>query len=571
MPRVHLRLLAASAVLLLVVISSIIFAEAQRIGTDTYAITNARIVTVSGPVIEKGTVVIRDGLIVAVGANAAVPADARTIDGNGLTIYPGLIDANTSLGIPEPSPSPSASPGQGGGFLAALLRPPTASTSNSTQPPGLQPETLAEDLIRAGGDPIDIERSAGITTALTAPRTGIWIGQSALINLAGDTPQQMILRSPVAMHVGFTSLRGGYPGSLMGVFAVLRQMLLDAQRYREAQRIYEQSPRGLRRPSQDRSLEALLPVIDGRIPVVMYADREREIQRALDLADEFKLKVIIAGGMESWKLADRLQKENVPVLLSLNFPRRTTAAMPEADPEPLRVLRERVAAPKTAGKLANAKVRFAFQSGGMSAITDFVANAAKTIDNGLSKDDALRAFTIRSAEIFGVADRLGSIETGKIANLTITRGDLFERNSRVTHVFIDGRPVDLRPVTPGAGPGANIASGAWTLAVDLGQGELAVTLTLQQEGERLRGSMQGALGTVDIANGSIGPTGEIRFTAPVTLEGQTTEATFTGTITGDEIRGAVNITGRAPGSFTGRRPAAPARPTPTATPAPPGQ
>jgi imidazolonepropionase-like amidohydrolase len=565
MPRVHLRLLAASVVLLLVVTSSIIFAEAQRSGTDTYAITNARIVTVSGPVIEKGTVVIRDGLIAAVGANVTAPADARLIDGTGLTVYPGLIDANTSLGVPEPAPSPSPSPGQGGGFLANLLRPPTASTTNSTQPAGLQPEVLAEDLIRPGGDAIETERSAGITTALTAPRTGIWIGQSALINLAGDTSQQMILRSPVAMHVGFTPLRGGYPGSLMGVFAQLRQMLLDAQRYREAQRVYEQSPRGLRRPSQDRSLEALLPVLDGRVPVVMYAEREREIQRALDFADEFKLKAIIAGGLESSKLADRLQKGNVPVLLSLNFPKRTTAAIPEADPEPLRTLRERVEAPKTAGKLANAKVRFAFQSGGVTPITDFVANAAKTVENGLSKDDAVRAFTIRAAEIFGVADRLGSIEPGKIANLTVTRGDLFDRNSRITNVFIDGRPIDLRPATPAAGQPLNIASGAWTLAVDLGQGELAVTLNLQQEGDRLRGSMQGALGSVDIANASVGPSGDIRFTAPVTLEGQTTEATFTGTMTGNEMRGAVNITGRAPGSFTGRRAAAPA-PTPSGTP-----
>jgi hypothetical protein len=568
MPRVHLRLLAASVVLLLVLTSSLNFAEAQRNGTDTYAITNARIVTVSGAVIEKGTVVIRDGLIAAVGANATVPADARVIDGSGLTVYPGLIDANTSLGIPEPAPTASPAGGQGGGgFLANLLRPPTAPATNSTQPAGLQPEILAEDLIRTGGDPVEVSRSAGITTALTAPRTGIWMGQSALINLAGDTTQQMIVRSPVAMHVGFTPLGGGYPGSLLGVFAALRQTMLDAQRYREAQRIYDQSPRGLRRPSQDRSLEALLPVLEGRIPVVMYADREREIQRALDLASEFKLKVMIAGGLESWKLADRLQKENVPVLLSLNFPKRTTAAVPEADPESLRVLRERVAAPKTAGKLASAKVRFAFQSGGVTPITDFVANAAKAIENGLSKDDALKAFTIRSAEIFGVADRLGSIETGKIANLTVTRGDLFDRNSRVTHVFIDGRPVDLRPATPPAGgPGQSMSAGAWTLAVDLGQGELAVTLTLQQEGERVRGSIQGALGTVDIANASVGPAGEIRFTAPVTLEGQTTEATFTGTITGNEMKGAVNITGRAPGSFTGRRAAPAAPPVPAATP-----
>ena len=565
MPRVQLRFLAALVVLLLVVSPAAIFVKAQGSGTETYAITNARIVTVSGPVMERGAVVIRDGLIVAVGANVKAPADARVIDGSGLTVYPGLIDANTNLGIPEPAPTPAPAGGQAG-FLAALLRPPTTSTSNSTQAVGLQPEILVEDLIKPGGDPIENERSAGITTVLTAPRTGIWMGQSALLNLAGETPQQMIVRSPMAMHVGFTPLRGAYPNSLLGVFAVLRQMLLDAQRYREAQRIYEQAPRGHRRPAPDRSLEALLPVLDGRLPVVMYADREREIQRALDLAAEFKLKVIIAGGSEAAQLADRLHKENVPVLLSLNFPKRTTAAIPEADPEPLRVLRERVAAPKTAGKLANAKVRFAFQSGGLSPISDFVANAAKAVEGGLSKDEALRAFTINAAEIFGVADRLGTIETGKIANLTVMRGDLFERGSHVAQVFIDGRPIDLKAAAPGGGPG-NAANGVWSLSVDLGKGELAVGLTLQQEGERLHGSIQGALGSVEIANASWSPAGEISFSAPVTFEGQTTEANFTGTVTGNEMKGAVNITGRAPGSFTGKRatPAAP-QPSPGAPP-----
>lgn len=548
MPRVCLRLLPALVVLLSFVASPIIFTQAQRSGIDTYAITNARIVTVSGPVIERGNVIMRDGLIVAVGADAVVPPDARMIDGAGLTVYPGLIDANTSLGIPEPAPTPTPA----AGFLAALQpRPANPNAPNSTQVPGMQPEILAEDLIKPGGDAIETERSAGITTALTAPRSGIWIGQSALINLAGDTPQQMIVRSPVALHVGFSPLRGGYPGSLLGVFAALRQTLLDAQRYREAQRIYDSSPLGVRRPSQDRALEALLPVLDGRIPVVMYADRQREIERALDLAKEFQLKPIIAGGLESWKLTERLRRENVPVLLSLNFPKRTTTALPEADPEPLRVLRERVAAPKAAGILANAKVRFAFQSGGMSTISDFVVNAGKTIENGLAKEDALHAFTKGAAEIFNVSDRLGSIEVGKIANLTVVRGDIFDRKSRVTHVFIDGRPIDLRPAMTGRTE--NLATGGWSLSVNLGQGDMAVDLTLHQEGDRLRGSMQGALGTVELANGIVSAGGEISFTAPVTIEGQTTEATFSGTITGNEMKGTVNITGRTPGSFTGRR------------------
>ncbi|HYJ84599.1 MAG TPA: amidohydrolase family protein, partial [Pyrinomonadaceae bacterium] len=512
------------ALALFVSVFSLIPSEAQRSGIDTYAITNARIVTVSGPVIERGTVVIRDGLIAAVGANVTAPADARLIDGTGLSVYPGLIDASTSLGIPQPSPTATPTPGGGGGggggfgqFRAQSF----LSVPNSPQPPGLQPEVRVEDFIRPGGEQIEAARNVGITTALSAPRAGIWMGQSALINLAGDTPQQMIVRSPVAMHVGFTPLRAGtFPNSLLGVFAALRQSLLDAQRYREAQQIYERSPRGVRRPDQNRSLAALLPVLDGTMPVVMYADREREITRALDLAQEFKLKAIIAGGMEADKVAGRLRESKVPVLLSLNFPRRTTAALPEADPEPVRVLRERVEAPKTAGRLASARVAFAFQSGGLANITEFSANLQRAIENGLSRDDALKALTASPAEILAVSDRLGSIEVGKIANLTVTRGDLFDRNRQVTHVFIDGRQIDLRPPAPAAGTGAS-ATGTWTLSVDLGSGDLAATLTLQQMGERMRGSLQGALGSGDIANASSGPGGEVRFTVPVTLEGQT--------------------------------------------------
>ncbi|HSD45272.1 MAG TPA: amidohydrolase family protein, partial [Pyrinomonadaceae bacterium] len=529
------------------------FAGAQHSAIDTYAITNARIVTVSGPTIDRGTVVIRNGLIAAVGANINAPPDARIIDGNGLTVYPGLIDSYTNLALPEaaPSPSPGGGGGGGGGFQLAQARP-SPGGPNSTQPPGLQPEVMVEDVIRPGGTEIESSRSIGITTALTSPRSGIWMGQSALINLSGETPQQMIVRSPVAMHVGFTPLRGTYPGSLMGVFATLRQMMLDAQRYRDSLAMYERSPRGMRRPEVDRSLAALVPVVDGRMPVVMLANSEREIARALDLAAEFKLKLIVAGGREADRLADRLAKQNVPVLLSLNLPRRTTAALPEADPEPMRVLRERVAAQQTAGKLAKAGVRFAFQSGSLNNITDLMVNANRTIENGLSATDALRAFTIWPATIFGVESQLGSIETGKIANVVVTRGDLFDRNRSVAHVFIDGRPVDLRPASGGQGS-RNSLSGTWNLTVNLGQGEKTLTLNLQQEGERVTGSISGAFGAGEISNASTNPGGQVRFTVPLQIEGQTKEATFIGTLSGNEIGGTVNVVGMSPGSFNANR------------------
>lgn len=557
-------LAALAAALLSAAVWAWLPAGAQRRpggGIDVYAITNARVVTVSGATIERGTVVIRDGLIAAVGANVAAPPDARTIDGTGLTIYPGLIDSSTSLAIPRPTPSPATGGGGGGGGFAGLFgqTAPSAVSPNSTQPPGLQPEILAADIIRPGGPEVEAARNAGITAAQTAPRGNVFLGQSAVINLAGDTPQQMIVRTPVALYVGLNPIgQGQYPGSLMGVFSSVRQMLLDARRFREANEIYERNPRGIRRPEQDKSLAALLPVLARQMPVVMQADRVREIERALDLAQEFNLNLVINGGQEADRLAARLKAANVPVLLSLNFPRRTAAPSAEADPEPLRILRERVEAPKAAGRLAAAGVRFAFQSGGMTTMTDYLANAAKAVEAGLARDEAVRALTLRPAEILGVSQQLGSVEVGKIANLTVTRGDLFDKNRRVTHLFIDGRQIELRPAATTTG-GAT-ASGNWTLNVTLGgsgneRQEMSGTLQLQQQGDRLTGSLQGQLGSGTIAGGTL--TGsDINFTVPITLPApasQTTDAIFTGTISGNEMRGTVQVVGRGPGTFTATR------------------
>lgn len=564
-----LRLRAASVISLALLVALLLAPPAARAqqgrnnAIDTYAITGARIVTVSGAEIPRGTVVIRGGLISAVGVSVVAPADARVIDGTGLTVYPGLIDANTNLGMPATQqPRPPTGAGGGAALLAAQQQQaatPAVSSSNSSQPVGLQPEILASDVVRPGGDAFEAARSAGLTAALTAPREGIFMGQSAFINLAGDTPQAIIVRSPVALHVGFTPLRTGtYPGSLLGVFAAIRQMMHDANRYREVNAVYEKNPRGVRRPDQDKSLAALVPVLARQTPVVMYADRQREIERALDLAQEFNLKLIIAGGAESWMVAERLAAAKVPVLLSLNYPRRTTAETPEADPDPIRVLRERVDAPKTAGRLAAANVRFAFQSGGLTNMNDYLANVSKAVENGLQRDEAVRALTIRAAEILGVEAQLGTIETGKIANLTVVGGDLFNKNRRITHVFIDGRPVDLKPVpaTPagGARGGSSLAGGTWTLRVQIeGQPERSVTLTLQQETERLSGTIQGDLGSAQIANASVGTSGDIKFTVPITTGTQTTEATFTGTISGNEMRGAVTTVGSGTGTFNGAR------------------
>jgi imidazolonepropionase-like amidohydrolase len=453
--------LSRAAALLAGVALSASSLAAQRNAPSTYAITNAKLVPVSAPVIEKGTIVIRDGLIAALGANVAVPADARVVDGTGLTVYPGLFDAFGSIGIASaPAAGGGARGGGGAAALAALAAPAATGRSGNgstvDQPRGVEPELSAAEQVKIDEDALDGPRSAGIASALTVSSTGIFQGSSALINLAGPSAASMIVKPNVAQHISFSSGRGfggGYPGSLMGVFAVLRQELLDAQRYRELKAAYAKNPKNMHRVEFDPSHEALLPALAGQQPVIMIANSEREIERALDLGKEFGLKVFIAGGSEAYLVANRLKAENVPVLLSINFPRRTLAPVADAEPEPLRTLRERVEAPKGAGRLAAAGVKFAFQSGGLTTWSDFDTNIQRAVEGGLAPDLAIKAVTWAPAELFGVSDRLGSLEVGKIANLTVTKGDLTDKAAKINSLYVDGRPVALHPALPAAGAG----------------------------------------------------------------------------------------------------------------------
>ncbi|MHB1225190.1 MAG: amidohydrolase family protein [Gemmatimonadaceae bacterium] len=531
--------------------------QRERSAPTTYAITNARIVPGAGPVVERGTVVIRDGVIAAVGAGVAVPADARTVDGTGLTVYPGFIEAAGSLGIPAPARAGGGGPGGARGAGPAS-GPSAPEAPNSTRPAGQQPEISALDLLAPSAGSFTAAQAAGFTAALTAPASGIFAGQSAVIGLREGTAQEILLRSPVALHIGFASTRGFgggvYPVSLLGVFATLRQTLLDAQHYGAEQAAYAASPRGRSRPVNDPSLAALQPALAGRMPVVMAANSERELDRALDLAKEFGLRPVIAGGREAHRLADRLKRENVPVLLSLDFPSRPANRSADAAPEPLRVLRERVEAPRTPSILADMGVRVAFQAGDDHA--SFLANLRRAVDNGLSRDQALRALTTTPAELFGLADRLGTIETGKIANLTVVRGDVFASGSRVTRLFVDGQPVEIPASAAGVrvGRGATMA-GNWTATVTMDGVDHPVTIGLQQGADGLRGTLQGSLGSTQIAGGTVDADGAFSFTASITLPGGTEAATFAGTMDGNTIRGTVTIVGHDPGSFVGTRPA----------------
>jgi len=515
---------------------------------QSYAIANARVVTVSGATIEKGTVVVRDGIIDAVGANVAAPADAKVFDGTGLTVYPGFFDALTSLGIQAPA-RPTTGGGPGGAAAAAAAATAQAGQSNSNYPAGLRPEDLAVTELRAGESQFEAARNAGFTTALTVGRNGIFNGQSVIINLAGESTSAMIIRSPAALHISYSSIPGQYPGSLMGMFSATRQLFLDAQRHQELQKMYAANPRGMRRPEADSSLEALFPALNRQMPVVFNANSEIEIIRAIDFAKEFNLRLIVAGGLEAGKVVDRLKAADASVLLSLNFPKRTTAASPDADPESLSTLRLRAEVPKTASKLAAAGVRFAFQSGGMTSLNDFSANAAKAVENGLGRDAAIRSMTLTPAEIFGISDRTGSVETGKIANLTVVRGDIFGREKAITHVFVDGKlfepkspPPTQRPAGSTGNPSGSATpsvAGTFNINIDVPGQPLSGTLTLIQTGTTVTGTMQTQLGTTQIRNGKIA-SGGFEFQGTVEFGGASIEITVKGSVSGNEVSGTID-------------------------------
>ncbi len=312
---------------------------------------------------------------------------------------------------------------------------------------------------------------AGITSVLAVPSQGIFKGQSALVNTAypADDPQistiadyrrgLAVVKAPVAQHVNVGGRGGGtgYPNSLLGTIAFTRQGFMDAQWQRDATAIYEKTGGRGPRPLVEPSLDALKPALAKQMPTAFDASAAREIDRALIMANDFGLDPIIIGGAEAGKRIADLQKAKARVILSVNFQGGgggggRGGGGGGGGAANLQALND---APKTAAALAQANIPFAFTAGGALAPSAFLANVTRTVkDGGLPPATALRALTLDAARVAGAADRLGSIEQGKIANIVVMEGEMFEASARVRHVFIDGRPVEIAgaaPAAPGRG------------------------------------------------------------------------------------------------------------------------
>jgi hypothetical protein len=534
-----------------------------------FAIRGAKIVPVSGPPVGNATVVMAHGVITAIGKDVTIPPDAWVIEGKGLTVYPGLFDAFTDVGLPAAAPAPGgASEGGGGGRRAA----PTGEISRGPEDrPGTTPWRSAADEVTLSDKRIESWRNGGFTTVVSAPKGGMFPGQAAVLDLAGDRASEMVVKTPVAFPVSLQPSGGfgNFPGALMGALAYVHQVWLDTDWSAQAQAMYEKNPRGVARPRYDRTEAVLGQAIEDHTLVLIPANNSVQLRRALHLVDLWKLDDedhvdgVVYGGQMAYEVAGEFATKKVPVLVNLKWPEAEKDTDPDDKPS-LRTLRFRDKAPSSPAALATANVPFAFYSGGITAPKDILKAAKKSIDAGLAPDAALRALTLTPAEIFRVADRLGSVENGKIANLVVTDGDLFDEKTKIKMVFVDGKRFEPRePEKPKDPPKGNI-TGKWKLTYTTPEGPEESTADLEMASDgTLSGTLSSKRGTGNIISGYLSAD-KFSFTINIPIEGNPTDIVFTGTFDGSSLKGSIDAMGYNI-EFTGTKPTARADATASST------
>ncbi len=406
-------------------IAPLVFAQAPA--STTYAITHAKIVTLAGAAIESGTLIIKDGKIAAIGADVEIPAGAQVIDAKGLQVSPGLFDAVTQIGLSE---------------ISAV-----SSTVDSAETGPFNPDVVAATAVFPSSEHIPVTRAAGITEVLSVPGSGgfdsfgnrgILAGQASAIHMAGWTMDDMQIKKSAAMvinwptivtesfdfatfsrkHKPFAEAKTEYEKQVTQLTDIL-----DSSRH-YAQAMGHGGPSDFER---DVKLEALVPVVRGQLPVLVFADRARDIRNAVEYCEKQKLRMILAGGEEAYKVKDLLRSKDVPVIL-----RPVLTEPGEEDDTYDRLLTQ-------PAELVAAGVKIAFASFDNSFARRLGQNAANAVAYGLSPEDGLKAVTLYPAQIFGLSDQLGTLQVGKVANVIVTNGDPLEVTTDVKYLFIRGQ------------------------------------------------------------------------------------------------------------------------------------
>jgi len=506
-----------------------------------YALQNVTVVTADGEMESGVTVVVRNGLIAAMGSGVTVPADATVLEGDSLYIYPGLVDPHAEVPVEFPE----------------IERPEDMTTWNPTRAiQGMMPHRkVVEHLALTGEEGADM-RKKGVIAAGVHTGGAMAGGQSAAVILRRDAqmPWQTVANPNLGLQMSFSPAQGAYPSQLFGVIAFLRQSFEDANRHGQWMAAYASDPEGVTMPPYDPDYEVLRSVASGGMPVFFVADDSEDIRRVLMLSDQYGFSPVIVGGTEAWEMAGELAARNVPVLVDVDF-RRPTQWDPEAedqmelDPAAEREKGNLEEAYSNAALLHRAGVRFAFTSNGGDG--ELREGARKAIEYGLPMEAALAAVTTTPAQMLGIPNVV-RVDEGLAANFIVTDGPLFEEGSNVSYTFVEGELERGRApgAAPAEGPAVNVA-GTWTMSVNAAGQELEMEWVLEQDGNTISGSAQiPDLGQASIS-GSVGGN-EMNFVMTINAQGQTVDLEGTGTIEGNTVTGS-GSSPFGPFDFTGTR------------------
>jgi len=504
-----------------------------------WAVKDARIITLAGPPIEKGNLVIRDGLIEAVGASIPIPKDAEVIDGAKLTVYPGLMDGlgQSLLKLPEEKTD-----------MTRIY-----SGEFTDKDRGITPGLAAFDHVNLGKAAFEKYHKLGFVAGHVMPDRGVFTGRSALFCFSDPDKNKALLLKDVCLGIGFSpSNFMAYPSSLMGVNAYLQQALTDAVYFDRAMSRWLKEMKGLQRPEYSPNFEALAGYAAAAKPVIFLCRNQNDVRRSLSLAAEYKLDYFIADlGGEAFEVLPELKNAKARVLCTVGFkPPGSSLYAQQGKAE--REKAEKDVYPKNPSRLADAGIPFAFSSLGTDDPKAFAEGIQKAIEAGLPKEKALEALTKTPAVFFGLNRALGTIEPGKIANVVLAEGELLAKEMKVRYVFADGNRFELKEAKPGEGekPTVNV-TGKWEMTLEGGMG-MKLVVDFVQEEAALSGKMTTPFGVFEFTGGTVSGN-SISFEMNVSVGGQDLDLFFSGTVEGERMTGSAVQGGAGTAEFTARR------------------
>lgn len=517
--------------------------------TRTFVLKNATIIPQPGQKIDKGQILVKDGLIEAIGTSVQVPPNAKVIDADSMYIYPGFIEGLSRTGVPRPKEEERRE-----------IKDPGNPPNDAA---GIQPERSVTDMLAENESSIEAMRKLGFTAAHVVPHGNMLPGQGAIILLGGDRPEAMVLKANTSMFSQLEGARRVYPATVMAVMSKWRELYKQAMQAMQHENNYQKNPRGMSRPAYSDVLKAFYPVLNKELPVFFTAEGVKDVYRVLALQEELGFQLVLAEVKQGFYMTDQLKAKGFPILLSLDIPeskeekkkdgekaeekegdeaKKKEAMDPEQ--EALKKRRDEAIAKhqSQAATLSKAGINFAFSTLEVKS-GDLKKNLMTMIEKGLSEEKALAGLTTVPAQMLGMSQMLGTLEKGKIANIVVTDKPYFEEGSNVRYVFVDGKPFEYeakKPKKKGDATATVSADGEWSYTINVPGQEMNGTFKIKSDGGTISGTITNPMDGSEGDLQEVSLTGNnLSFSFPFEADGQSMRVSYDVIIEGDAFEGTV--------------------------------